>query len=697
MTFLNPTILFALIAASIPLIIHLFNLRRPKTVDFSSLAFLEELRQQTLRKLKLRQWLLLALRMLAIAFLVLAFARPTIQNEAVGRILGAGRTATVIVLDNSISMLQRDENGDYYSQARDELLSIASDLESGDELTIIPLISDRDAGSARLASPTLVRDWLEEVPVSAGAPRLPAAIGRALSVLEESNHPNRELFVVSDIQRTTFADSVDAELPSGVRMYLVPIGTTVQDNVAVTAVDVQSRILDQGQPVRLDVEISNFGSSDLANWSVSAYLGGDRVAQAAVDIPSGGTAHVDMTLTPSQRGWLPGYVEIEDDGFEADNRRHFTLHVPEMRRILVVTGNSTDTSFLELAMSRQLSRNGGVFTIETVDESEFSSTPISDYDAIVLHGLQRYSSGQITTIQNFVANGGGLFLFIGETGPAPDYDALLRAVGGGRVSGISDPATPGTAYSTLERVDPEHPIFLGVFEQAQLEAPDVGHPSFYKAVEYVSGPGDEHTIISSSTGGPVLQEIRGTGGRVLVSTWLAQPDWTDLPFRGVFVPLVYRALYYLTSAQGDSGEGFVAGSGSQYRLGSRQTVRVALRSEEGEEWIPDQRGGLQGMILTLPPSIRDPGVYAVTAGEEVLARLAINGDPAESDLRSLDPEAAARSFETVGSAEVVILSASSVASEGGLDEDDTGSTEIWNVFLALALVLLVVEMLVSKR
>ena len=87
MTFLNPLVLLGLAAAAIPIVVHLFNFRRPKTVDFSSLRFLREVERQSMRRVRIRQWLLLALRTLAILFLVLAFAQPT-RTGALDGVLG---------------------------------------------------------------------------------------------------------------------------------------------------------------------------------------------------------------------------------------------------------------------------------------------------------------------------------------------------------------------------------------------------------------------------------------------------------------------------------------------------------------------------------------------------------------------------------------------------------------------------------
>ena len=119
MTFLNPLLLFGLVAAAIPLIIHLFNFRRPKRVDFSSLEFLKELQKTTMQRVRIKQWLLLLLRTLAIACLILAFARPTLTGGLAGTLGGRANSSIALVVDNSLSRTLRDAAGAYLEQARD--------------------------------------------------------------------------------------------------------------------------------------------------------------------------------------------------------------------------------------------------------------------------------------------------------------------------------------------------------------------------------------------------------------------------------------------------------------------------------------------------------------------------------------------------------------------------------------------------
>src|SRR4030067_1564088 len=128
MTFLNPAVLFGLLAASIPILIHLFNLRKLKKIEFSTLAFLKELQKNKIRKVKLKQWILLALRVLIILLLVFAFARPTLEGVAIGGTTSAAKTTAVFILDDTFSMSVVAANGSYLNQAKESIQELIRNL-----------------------------------------------------------------------------------------------------------------------------------------------------------------------------------------------------------------------------------------------------------------------------------------------------------------------------------------------------------------------------------------------------------------------------------------------------------------------------------------------------------------------------------------------------------------------------------------
>ena len=102
MQFLYPAFLFGLLALAIPVIIHLFNFRRFKTVYFTNVRFLKNIQEETATKSRLKHILVLISRMLAIIFLVLAFAQPFIPSEQSAD--KATKKAVSIYIDNSFSM-----------------------------------------------------------------------------------------------------------------------------------------------------------------------------------------------------------------------------------------------------------------------------------------------------------------------------------------------------------------------------------------------------------------------------------------------------------------------------------------------------------------------------------------------------------------------------------------------------------------
>ena len=142
MTFLNPYVLFGLIAASFPVLFHLFAQKRARRVEFSSIRFLQKLEKSSMRKVKLRQILLLILRTLLIICLVMAFSRPALHGYS-GGFFGTSHANTTVVLliDNSASMSRRNTNGTYFKQATDVALEIVNAVNDGDEVIVAPLAS----------------------------------------------------------------------------------------------------------------------------------------------------------------------------------------------------------------------------------------------------------------------------------------------------------------------------------------------------------------------------------------------------------------------------------------------------------------------------------------------------------------------------------------------------------------------------
>src|SRR6185437_148969 len=125
---------------AIPIIIHLLNRRRFKTITWAAMEFLLRAMRKNRRRLKFEQWLLLAVRCLLIFLLGLALARPLgCENGALAQ-FGRHTALNVFIIDNSYSAAYADSHGDaktHLGQARKVVKSLLARATSGGESVVI--------------------------------------------------------------------------------------------------------------------------------------------------------------------------------------------------------------------------------------------------------------------------------------------------------------------------------------------------------------------------------------------------------------------------------------------------------------------------------------------------------------------------------------------------------------------------------
>ena len=680
-----------------PLFLHLFNLRQPQTVEFSSLAFVKELQESAVQRVRIKEWLLLALRMLAIACLVMAFAQPTLTGS-LGGAVGTAPTTHVVVVDNSLSMAADGDEGSYFDQAVQHAQGVLDAVEEGDEVLLWPTARTEERRPAPIANADVARQALAELEPQAGGAPLAQALERAAQAASESDLPQTALYVASDFQASTLGDSLEAALPDDLPVQLLPVDTRRQSNVGIADVTVTSRIAEVGQPVQLEATLVNHGPDPLNDYVASVYLAGERVAQATTTLEPGLNTTVSFTVTPQERGWLGGAVATEDDDFPADDRHHFTLHVPEERRVLRVRGEGQDSRYVDLALSSEMIDDRIALQATSIPEQDLASTELGQYDAVLLVGPRSLSSGEVEALARYVNRGGGLLLFPNAQARPDDYNALLGAVGAGSVRGFSGALGADRTVASFGRVDLAHPLFEGVFQRQRGDAEaSVEQPDLHYTLNFRPSGQSGQSLIELSNGRPFLHEVRHGSGRFLLMAVAPTRAWSDLPVRGLFVPLLYRSVYYLSASTSVAGKQLVAGRPAELRVtGVAPAASLRLVGPEGLELRPEQRNLFGATLLILDTAPVTPGAYAVQDGATQVQCIAINSAPAESNLRSAPPATAAQTLQAATGASVQAVSEAGSTDLAEALRTRRAGVEIWNVFLALALGALLAEMGVAR-
>lgn len=716
MTFLNPAVLFGLVAVAIPVVLHLLNLRKLRTVEFSTLAFLKQLQKSKMRKLKLRQILLLIVRTLIVASLVLAFARPAIRGTTASGLGSHTKTSIVLLLDDSFSMSATDEYGSQLNQAKSAALNILSLLKEGDEV-YFHKFSDRTTEEI-LKSPardfSAVKSAVGEAKISMTYHTLGEILGRAGTLSRHSKNVNKEVYLITDLQRTNFAlgdkrgiqpkTTLSELFDNQTRLYLVPVGQAAAGNVAVNAVKIMNKIFEKDRPFSLEATIRNYGGTPLRNYTVSLYLDGKRVMQKSVDIPADGVSTVPFSAVPKRTGYLSGYVECEPDPIDSDNERYFTINIPEKTDILFVTNSPRDISYLQLALAAD-ERSRSSYGVEIIDPAKLLMTPLSRHDVMIICNVKSFSETEAERIKQFATEGGGILLFPGTDLDIPQYtNGFCRTLKIAPFTGRTGSLTDRSSFLSFGSIDFAHPIFSGMFEAKSMEkkarGPSIESPHIYTNLEYHPGATGQ-SIIRLSDGASFLTEYRIGNGKLLLYSVSPTLYWSDFPVRGIFVPLVRKSVSYLASSD-DRLEEHLAGAGvtlnlPQKALGASQSSGIVHKSPDGEEeMIQPGAGEKSGERVFAIKKTDAPGVHEIVRGNQLISSFSVNVDVRESDVRRMTVDEAVKWLTLNGMRSDAIQVLHPNERPDVVILQSRFGVELWKYFLGLAIVCALTEMIVGR-
>ncbi len=717
MTFLNPLVLFGLVAATIPLILHLLSLRKLRTIEFSTLTFLKELQRTSIRRLKLRQILLLIIRTALIIAIVLAFARPALRGSVLGAVGSHTHTSAIILLDDSFSMAAADQRGELFRQAKEMTQEIISMLKEGDEVLLLRL---SDLPRQTIERPTHDFSGLGKLvaqsELSFADGSLDHAMRTCAKVLPNTHNANKEVYVVSDLQRTLLpqrsgsSDRTQVEnlfLPE-TKFFPVQVGSQDIQNATVDSVAVVSRILEKGKPVNITARVSNFGNLPLHDFVASVYLDGNRVAQRNADIEAWGSTNLDFTIIPQRTGLVGGYVATEQDAVEQDNKRYFAFKVPEKVHVVFLSPSPEDVRFISLALAASANENAhALFNVRSVPSQQFSLLDLQHVDVLVFSNVPNFTLADADRIKLFLQEGGGVLIFPGNFTSTENYNTtVLQALNIPPFEGRSGSAGESQGSLVFQHVDANHPIFAGVFEPTEKKKEmSVESPQVFVSVKRQTGK-HGRTIISLSDQTPFLSEYRIGEGLVLVFSSASTPTWTDFPLKGIFAPLVYRSILH-TAAESEQPLAVTVGEEPLIKLrrppestANLTAQRFSLRSPDGtKEFLQPQfqSTSLGSMITFSGRKFTQPGLYEIHTGQTAVARFAVNLAKEESDLRIMSNAELERFFKSIG----VSASQLTMVKPGSKFETIVLQTrygvELWKFFLVAALLLALLEMTIARE
>ena len=710
-TFLNGALLFASFAALLPLLIHLISRRRVATVDFSSLRFLKELERKRIRRVRLRQILLLIVRSLIILAAALALARPTLKGPLAGGGGAHARTSVAIVIDDSASMRRAADGGDLLADALAAASEIAGLLDGGDQAF---LVSAGDPARAVLGegtfSPDALREAMNAMETRDAATDYSGAVELALDLLDGSRNLNRELYVLGDMQRTGWARRVSVRSPATTevgeseaasqggndapRTYLLPFDGPIA-NLGLSSAVVARKHGGTAGLYSVSARVSSYGRRS-GEILMKLFVDGEQAGQAGIDVERGGSAIARFAAAVDESEWHEGWVELPPDALDADNRFYFVIPAARLTEVLVVRPDLAqgldDADYVERALDP--TTESSRFSVSVVPLDALSRQDDDRFPVVILADVGALDDGAEQWLLRHVDDGGGVFIVLGNRtdirfwnkGILSELTGIQIRVPMERPKGVRlAPALQG------------HPLLEGlVFGERLIDDIAVWRAfdvSTTEVEEILELPGIGPALVLSRTAegsetprsGVDLALPRGEVATLMTGI---DSSWSDLPRSGFIVPLVHRLVERLSRTSTRPGSAAV-GEDLVVGLGGSSVGRVEVDLPSGRTMTTELRS--TGAPSAVVERAVEPGIYRFHADGRTVALAAVNVDPRESDLVPADRSDVEEFLSP--------LPLTFIEPGAHLDEEVLQARygrELWRAFLYVALALLALEMYLAR-
>lgn len=673
MNFLFPAFLVAIGVIIIPIILHLFHLRRFKTFYFSNLAFVKALEVSTKATRKIKNLLVLLSRILALLFLVLAFAQPywkKQQDQNSGK-----QEVRIIYIDNSYSMTAMGVEGELLSQAR----TMAKELISKDPLgSKFLIVSNFFAGEEmRLLGQADAMDYIDNLAIAPFPKNSSAIFNRVASLMEDLDIQG-QLIVLSDGQQNQWAPEIDVNIDYKIQfVQLVPENT---NNLAIDSVWTSAPIIRPGAPYELNIRVKNNAPQNIPSATMIVRVH-DNKQLVNVEFNGERTKIISQQyLTPAQADFYNIEIEIEDNQVHFDDVLYGAFQVSDHMRVGIVNGNDAGKN-VDFVYGLD-----AYFQMETWNQNQVNLDASGNTDLLIINQIQRIEGGLKQRIINNVNNGKSVALIPHPEADLSSWNALL--------SELQMPLlqrTSGAVY--INKIHSENGFFTGLFDNKN---PKISIPVNRKTKLLTIGS-RSIPLISFSDGVPFLCKSSTTDKNIFLFNADLHKGNGNLINSDLFSALFLR----IGEVSGDLKP-------LSYPIGESQEMRFKVDQYSSEqpvalvndkiEYIPQQQYSNGVLKLQLSGKSEElqlhAGYYNLKSALQRLGSTALNYPRTESELLYFEKEQMKTAMLLAG---IKDFSIEQVSESYEINKVPSKlQSGLWRIFLILSILFFLIEMALIK-
>ncbi|WP_242528032.1 BatA domain-containing protein [Allomuricauda sp. CAU 1633] len=637
MQFKHPEILWALALLVIPVLIHLFQLRRYKKTPFTNVAMLQKVVSESRKSNSLKKWLLLLTRLLLMAALIIAFAQPFSSTETALK-----EKEIVVYLDNSFSMQVKTNGLSLLEKAVQDL------IKNIDGETVFSLFTNESTyDNVNIKD---IQNILLSLPYSHKQLHLDEVKLKAATLFSKSNSSVKNLILVSDFQQRIASNNTTPD--SVMTTYLVPIQPREAQNIAIDSIYLADELSEQP---KLTALLS--GGSEEQNLPISLFNNDTLIAKSAAKFDSNGAAEVVFSIPGNTK--INGRLSITENGLSYDNRFYFNINEREKIKVLAIS--ASENNYLERLYPDT------EFDFQKVPLNQLNYSDLDEQNVVVLDNLQSIPSSLQNVLRTFKDNGGTLIVVPSNESDVTSYNSFLSSFSGQQ---LGEKVANNTKVTSISF---NHPLYKNVFEK---EVTNFQYPTvkeYYKVQSRMSKilalEGNDVFLLGND-GFYMFTASLETDNSNFKNSPLIVPTFYNMATTSLQMPEIYHILGEISTVDISTN------------LGSDDILNV---SKTDYDFIPLQQTFPNRVRLTFDQNPTSDGIYSINQEGQLLQNISFNHPRTESKLNYLEVE----SIPNTNTQD-------SIASLFEYLEAESNITAYWKWFVILALLLVLTEVLIQK-
>ena len=639
MQFKHPEILYFLFLLVIPILVHLFQLRRFKKEYFTNVRFLKALSIQTRKSSKIKKWLLLITRMLLLAAIIIAFAQPFFQAKD-------KKNATnemYIVLDNSFSMQAKGKKGELLKRAVQELLENTPEKQTFSLITNSETFWNTDIKS--------IQKEVQNLTYSA----LPFQLESAMAKIKSRKTPfNKDIIIITDA--VGLEQKQLKSIDSNFNTYFINPEAEQKNNISIDSVFIQQNLNDFYE---IGVKLTAYGEQKNA-IPIALYNENKLIAKTLVKFE---TQENSINFTIPKKDFN-GYVSINDGSLSYDNTFYFSISKPEKTNVISI-GKSEKSSFLSRIYTVS-EFNYSNSTIETLDYNA-----IEKQDVIVLNEVEKIPQALETNLKSFVEKGGNLVVIPSNENATSDLNRFLGTFGKIQFGALQN------TNKLITKIAFQHPLFNSVFEKKIV---NFQYPNTKQSFGIAS---PNPPVLSFEDQSVFLTALQNQISAVYVFSAPINKVNSNFQNSPLIVPIFYNMAQ---NAQKTGVNAITIGENQPFLVATNLSKDEIINVKNAsEKFIPIQQilNNKVKLLFNDYPTVA--GNFGVYKQDDFVRNISFNYNRSEGNL-ALANSNLLSDYKVVNSVDIVFNSLLS----------DRSNNEIWKLFVLLTLLFLALEVIIQK-